>query len=392
MTRLLIAGGGHSDVPLIQAARNLGWTVATAGNRPDELGHRLSHVFLHCDYSDPQAVLAAARQFRAEAICACCNDFSAVSCAFVAAELQLPGHDTPETCGIIHHKDRWRQFSREAGLPGPRAVGCTDVAEVTAAVAQLGLPVIVKPVDLTGGKGIQTAHTPEAVLAAAQTALAASRAGRIVVEEFLAGTRHGLSCMLQGQQVVFSFADDEYYHLSPYRVSAASSLTSCTAETLAEVLQAVQRTATLLHLQDGIFHLQFIRRPDGRPAILDVCRRAPGDLYVDLVRHATGVPYAEWIVKAAAGIPFSVPPALPPQRAVTRHCLMADHSGIMQDIRLDPDVEARIFDRMIWGQPGTHVTDPGLQKFGIVFVDHGNITQLRSEAPRLQQLLQCRVI
>ena len=58
MTRLLIAGGGHSDVPLIQAARNLGWTVATAGNRPAEPGHRYSHVFLHCDYSDPQAVLA----------------------------------------------------------------------------------------------------------------------------------------------------------------------------------------------------------------------------------------------------------------------------------------------------------------------------------------------
>jgi hypothetical protein len=197
--------------------------------------------------------------------------------------------------------------------------------------------------------------------------------------------------MLQRQQVVFSFADDEYYHLSPYRVSAASSLTSCTKETLAEVLQAVQRTATLLQLQDGIFHLQFIRRPDGRPAILDVCRRAPGDLYLDLVRHATGVPYAEWILKAAAGVPFSVPHTLPPQRAITRHCLMADRSGVLQEIRLDPQLDARIFDRMIWGQPGAQVTDPGLQKFGIVFVDHGSETQLRCEAPRLQQLLQCRV-
>ncbi|MFM8725460.1 MAG: phosphoribosylglycinamide synthetase, partial [Planctomycetaceae bacterium] len=128
MTRLLIAGGGHSDVPLIQAARNLGWTVATAGNRPDELGHRLSHVFLHCDYSDPQAVLAAARQFRAEAVCACCNDFSAVSCAFVAAELQLPGHVTRESCGRMHHMDRWRPFSGLAGLRGARAVGCARVA------------------------------------------------------------------------------------------------------------------------------------------------------------------------------------------------------------------------------------------------------------------------
>ena len=391
MTRLLIAGGGHSDVPLIQAARNLGWTVATAGNRPDEPGHRCSHLFLHCDYSDPQAVLAAARQFRADAVCACCNDFSAVSCAFVAAELQLPGHDSPEICGIIHHKDRWRQFSRQVGLPGPRAVGCTDVSGVTAAVTELGLPVIVKPVDLTGGKGIQTAHTLEAAIAAAQAALAASRAGRIVVEEFLTGTRHGLTCLLQGQQVVFSFADDEYYHLSPYRVSAASSITSCTPETLAEVLQAVQHTATQLQLQDGIFHLQFIRRSDGRPAILDVCRRAPGDLYVDLVRHATTLPYAELIVKAAAGLPFHIPRTLPPQRCITRHCLMADHCGILQEIQFDAEIEPRIFDRTIWGKPGEPVTDPGLQKFGIVFVDHGSVQQLRSEAPRLQQLLRCRV-
>ena len=168
-------------------------------------------------------------------------------------------------------------------------------------------------------------------------------------------------------------------------------MTSCTAETLAEVLQAVQHTATQLQLQDGIFHLQFIRRPDGRPAILDVCRRAPGDLYVDLVRHATTVPYAELIVKAAAGLSFQVPQTLPVQRCITRHCLMADQCGILQEIRFAPEIEPRIIDRTIWGQPGESVTDPGLQKFGIVFVDHGNVLQLRSEAPRLQQLLQCRV-
>lgn len=390
--RLLIAGGGHSDVPLILAARGLGWTVATAGNRPDEPGHRYSHTFLHCDYSDPQAVLTAATRFRADAVCACCNDFSAVSSAYVAAQLKLPGHDSPDTCGIIHHKDLWRRFSNACDLPGPRAVGCTHLSQVSAAVEHLGLPLIVKPVDLTGGKGIQTAYTAEEAVAAAEVAFAASRVQRIVLEEFLSGTRHGLTCMLQQQQVVFSFADDEYYHISPYRVSAASSMSSCTQETLAEVLSAVRKTASQLHLQDGIFHLQFIRRPDGRAAILDVCRRAPGDLYVDLVRHATGVPYAEWIVRAAAGLPFEVPATLPPQRCITRHCLMADQCGVFQGIHLNPEIDSRIIDRMIWGQPGTAVTDPGLQKFGIVFVDHGSLQQLRSEAPRLQQMLQCRVL
>jgi len=70
---------------------------------------------------------------------------------------------------------------------------------------------------------------------------------------------------------------------------------------------------------------------------------------------------------------------------------MADQCGILQEIRFAAEIEPRIIDRTIWGQPGESVTDPGLQKFGIVFVDHGNVLQLRSEAPRLQQLLQCRV-
>ena len=130
MKRLLIAGGSHADIPLIQAAKRLGYHVTTSGNRSQDLGHAHSDAFEPCDYSDPQAVLALAKKIGAEALCACCNDFSALSCAFAAKELGLPGHDDPKTAEIIHHKDQWRAIAHEVGSPSPLAIGCSILEEV----------------------------------------------------------------------------------------------------------------------------------------------------------------------------------------------------------------------------------------------------------------------
>jgi len=59
--------------------------------------------------------------------------------------------------------------------------------------------------------------------------------------------------------------------------------------------------ANLLSLKTGIFHVQYILRKE-EPVIIEICRRAPGDLYIKLVEHATGVLYSDWIVKASAGL------------------------------------------------------------------------------------------
>lgn len=391
MKKLLIAGGSHADIPLIQAAKQLGYHVTTSGNRSQDLGHRFSDAFEPCDYSDPQAVLAVAKKIGAESLCACCNDFSALSCAYAAKELGLPGHDDPKTAEIIHHKDQWRAFAHEHDIPSPQAIGCSSMEEVKAAILKLRLPLIVKPVDLTGGKGIQRADTVEDTFKAAETAFAISKAKRIVVEEFITGTRHGFTCILRDGRVAFHFADDEMYHLSQYLVSAACTPTSCPQSSIETLIEHSERIAGLLDLVDGIFHVQFIQHEDGKPVIIEICRRAPGDLYIELVRYATGAPYAEWIVRAAAGLELSDVFYMPSARCVTRHCLMADHTGTFEGFDFDPAVESRIMNRLIWAKEGDKVTDPLTHKFGIVFVQHRNEAHMREEAPQLQKLLRARL-
>jgi biotin carboxylase len=390
MKRLLIAGGSHSDIPLIRAAKSLGFHVTTGGNKANDIGHAFADSFVSFDYSNPEELADVARAVQADAICACCNDFSAISCSIAAHELGLGGHDHPQIATLIHHKDRWRVFAQANGVPSPRAVGCETLADVEAALTYLTFPLMIKPVDLTGGKGISRVDDPKFALSAASEAFALSKAKRLVVEEFISGTRHGFSCLLKNGRVVFHFSDDELYHVSEYLVAAARSPTSCRPESISFLLSESERVAKILRLVDGIFHVQFIERDEGPPVIIEVCRRAPGDLYLELVKHATGISYSNYVVSAAAGLDWT-PPKITQHRFVTRHCLMADNPGTFRGFRFSPSTSARIIDQLIWAKPGDLVSDASTHKFGIVFVSHPSQEQMMRESQNLQSLLFCEV-
>ena len=88
-------------------------------------------------------------------------------------------------------------------------------------------------------------------------------------------------------------------------VSGASSPSSVPKSAEEKLCKDSEKIAELLGLVDGIFHVQFILK-DGVPIIIEICRRPPGDLYVKLVKYATGVDYPMWIVKAQAGEDLSL--------------------------------------------------------------------------------------
>lgn len=391
MKQLLIAGGSHSDVPMILAAQRLGFRVITTGNRPTDYGHQYSDLYVPCDYSCPDALLAVCRSHELQAIVPCCNDFAALSCAYVAEKLGLPGHDPLATAELLHHKDRWRAFAETRPIPGPRAIGCATPEAAYKASKSLRSPLIIKPVDLTGGKGVSRADTADEADTAIRSAFAVSRAGRIVVEEFIEGTRHGFTCILRNQRVAFHFTDDEHYHLSPYLVSGASAPSSLTSGTVAELIRVSEFIARDLNLTDGIFHVQLICRPDQTPAIIEICRRPPGDLYVDLVRHATGVPYAEWIIRSFAGLPLDDITQSHVRQFVTRHCLMADRSGTFRGFEFDEVIAAKIKEQVTLMSNGAEINAPESQKPGIAFVYYDSQWDLRATTPILQSKLRVAV-
>jgi biotin carboxylase len=385
--KLLLAGGGYAEIPLIKAAQALGYHVITSGNRESELGHRYSDECVLADYSDKEAMLRVAEQAGIDAVCACCNDFSALSAAFVAEELGLPGHDPYETAKIIHQKDRYRRFALENGIASPRAQGFGSVSQAMETLEDFDLPVLVKPVDLTGGKGITRIDRLDDARAALETAFQISRAKRVVVEEFIEGSRHGLSTFVRDGKVVFHFSDNEYYYRNPYLVSAASAPGDVPDSAISKLRAASERIVSLLSLKTGIFHIQYILR-DTEPVIVEICRRAPGDLYVSFVEHATGIDYSSYIVKASAGLDCGDLAQVDPAGYYTRHCVMTERTGTVQDVSIDPAIEGMIIDDLMWWRRGDQVDDILTHKLGIVFLRFDSMREMTGTTARLPTLIR----
>lgn len=385
--KLLIAGGGHSDIPLIKAAKRLGYYVITSGNKKEDLGHKHSDEYYPADFSDKEAILKCAKELKINAICSSCNDFSALSVAYTAEKLGLAGHDSFETSELIHHKDRYRKFAIENNIPSPLAMGFDNLDDALKQSNKLKFPSIVKPVDLTGGKGIKVVKTKLELRNALENAFQISKAKRVVVEEFIEGTRHGFSAFLYKGKITFYFSDNEHYYLNPYLVSAASSPSNVSTKIENELIENSERIAKLLNLKDGIFHIQFIVK-ENKPYIIEICRRAPGDLYIKLVEYVTGVDYASWIVKASAGIDCGDLQQVSPKGFYTRHCIMSSQKGALDSISYDSSIKKNIIDDFLWWEKGDLITDINTYKSGIVFLKFDSKEEMLNKTENMQDLIK----
>ena len=411
--KMLLLGGGHAEIPLIQAAQSLGWYVITTGNAREGLGHPYADKNVFADFSDKDAMLELAKSEGVQAVCSGCNDFALLSTVYVCEKLGLPGHDSYATSLEIHHKDKYRALATRLGIPTPRAITVRasnrteNCADFETTIAQLTFPIIVKPVDLTGGKGIHRAANADEARVAYKDACSRTRQDHIVVEEFVQGSNHGFSAMLVKGKVAFAFSDNEQYYINKYMVSGANSPSTSNNKTLAMLREYSERIAQELHLVNGILHIQYIERADGTPVIIEICRRPPGDLYIKFVKYATGIDYPKFIVLAETGEDISGIADVPTQGFWLRHCIMADCQagdtlvtsdaspasdklceGVVRDVTFAPEIQGNIVEKFLWYKPGEVITDKLTYKAGIVFFKFDTLAEMQDKTARMTDLVK----
>ena len=383
--RLLLLGGSHADIPLIVAAKDLGFEVITTGKKPSDLGHAFASQYIEGDFSDIQEMTELARRLLISAVCAGCNDFAAITAAFIAKQLNLPGHDSPDLSQSIHHKNRFYEIATSASVSVPLTREVTTLKQAIATAEQFGLPVIVKPTDLTGGKGISVVRRLEDLASAWDTAVSITRRDCLVVQQYITGSNHAVSVIISAGEIAFTFFDNEHYYSNKYLVGAASFPTELSLEIQSQITKSVQSLVNELQLVDGLLHLQFIVNSSQEFFFIDVCRRSPGDLYIRFVEISTGIPYPELIVRAASGLAIDSCLYATGSRFIGRLCLMPSETGLFTRIR-EIDGPGRIIERFPLMLPGTEIYDIGLQKVEILQIEFESAEEMRRvmNAPQIR--------
>ena len=146
-------------LPVIKAAHEQGYYVITADYLPDNIAHKYSDEYVNVSIIDKEAVLKVAREKQIDGIMSFGVDPGVVSASYVQTKLGLPSFGPYESVEILQNKDKFRAFLTEHGFNVPKAKGYTKAEDVMTNADQWEYPVIVKPTDAAGSKGVPRAHS-----------------------------------------------------------------------------------------------------------------------------------------------------------------------------------------------------------------------------------------
>ena len=179
--KIMILGASYSQIPLIRAAKRLGYEALAVSIPGNYAGFAEADRIIYADISDPEAVLKAARDEKIDGITTCCMDVGIRAQGYVCGKLGLPGpgiFGTEASCDKSVEKEAYVRN----GVNTAAYALVSDEEQLKKALTHLHFPVILKAVDLMGSKGIFRADSEEEALSCLHRSLNASRKDFCIVE------------------------------------------------------------------------------------------------------------------------------------------------------------------------------------------------------------------
>jgi carbamoylphosphate synthase large subunit len=152
--KLMLLGGLRYLLPVIKTAHEEGYYVITADYLPNNIAHKFSDEYCNVSIVDKDAVLKEAQRLDIDGIMSFACDPGVIAASYVQNKMSLPSFGPFESVEILQNKDKFRAFLAQNGFNVPQAAGFDNVEDAMAEHHSFVWPVIVKPTDAAGSKGV----------------------------------------------------------------------------------------------------------------------------------------------------------------------------------------------------------------------------------------------
>lgn len=303
--RVLMLGGSTSQVKAIKKAQEMGLYVIICDYLPDNPGRLVADEFYQVSTTDAQAVYELAQTLNLDGVVCYASDPAAPTAAYVCEKLGFPTNPY-ESVMVLSNKDTFRAYLKEHGFKVPEAYGFESYENYMQMADTFDYPVMVKPVDSSGSKGINKIYSKEELEFAYNDAMKYSRCKRIIVEKFIEKKGYQISgdgFTVDGK-LVFRCFGNEFYAKS--EIKEYVPLGECwpsvlDTKTQQKVHDELQRLITELGMKTGAYNIEVIIDKNDDIYILELGARNGGSLIPQITQYATGVDMVEYTIKAALG-------------------------------------------------------------------------------------------
>lgn len=360
MKKLMILGGARYVLPVIEAAKKLEVYTITVDYLPDNIAHKYSNEYINVSIVDKEKVLDVARKYNIDGIMSFACDPGVITAAYVAEQMGLPNVGPYESVCILQNKGKFREFLEKNNFTVPTAKSYREIDDALKDINMFHWPIIVKPTDSAGSKGVTRVDNPKDLRKSIQYALLYSKSNEFIIEDFIMQKGYSSdtdSFSIDGELKFISF-DCQYFDQgakNPYTPAAYSWPSSMSKEHQEELKNEIQRLLKLLDMRTAIYNIETREGNDGKAYIMELSPRGGGNRLSECLHYATGVDLITNMVKYSVGLPINEITQKPYDGCWAEIILHSDVSGVFKNLWISDEIIENVIEKDLWIEEGTPI-------------------------------------
>ncbi len=358
--RVLLLGGSKFIVPAIEIIHDLGYEAITCDYLPGNLAHKYSDHYENLSVVDKDAILKAAIDHKIEGIMSFACDPGVATAAYVAEQMGLPSVGPYESVCILQNKKRFRHFLTENGFNSPVSGGFSKLEDAMELLEDISFPIIVKPADSAGSKGVSRVDDRRDLGKAVENALQYSIDGQFIIEEFLEPKGHpsDSECFSVSRELIFSSFSSQYFDelcSNPFGPVGFTWEPTISEDNQTELKNEIARLIKLLGMNNSLYNAETRECVDGKAYIMELSPRAGGNRLAEMIRFSTGVDLIRAAVLAALGRPVELCATHDNDGLWAEIILHGRKSGKFRALTVSNDIKDYVVEEDLWVTEGEKV-------------------------------------
>ena len=300
MKKLAIIGASYLQLPLIRKAKEMGLETHVFAWAANDVGEKEADFFYPISIIEKEQILEKCQEIGISGICSISSDLAMVTVNYVAQKLGLNSNSI-EATRVSTNKHMMRERFFACGDPSPKSILVDSIHDLDD--QELSFPLIVKPTDRSGSRGVTKVYSFEQLKNAIDSAEIEGFEKKALVEEFAEGDEYSVEYISWHGEHHFLTITKKYTTGAPHFVETAHLQPApLSDETKQKVRNIVEHALDSLYLKEGASHTEVKIDEAGNIRIIEIGGRMGGDcIGSSLVQLSTGVDFVKAVIQVALG-------------------------------------------------------------------------------------------
>lgn len=299
--KVIIIGANDFQNPLILKAKEHGYETHVFAWKNNEIGEKTADYFYDISINEKEQILEKCKEIKPCAVCSIASDLAVTTVNYVAHNLGLVSNN-PKYSKICTNKYKMRQALEKGNINVPKYLKTGKNLQLSK-IAEFNYPLIVKPTDRSGSRGVTLINDSKEIKAAIDNAISYSYEKKAIIEEYIDGDEYSCECIsYKGKHHLLTITK-KYTTGAPHFIETAHIEPSgLNDEMIKTVEEEIFKALDVLHIEYGASHSEFKINNKGQIKIIEIGARMGGDcIGSDLVQISTGHDFVQYVLDVSLG-------------------------------------------------------------------------------------------